>query len=167
MQDPYGIPDNMFGPVPEEFFAVLGRVVMVAAMLELQILDLLTVLEHATQDKHAGRPVGQLLEECRTRLGKSEAELCDPAMLVLNRAAVALETRNEVVHSLWPSPSLVAAYGWRPVIKKKRSQPDQPNASIATSVPELGALIERIVALVEEVAEVSARAMTTPPLSTE
>lgn len=53
-EDDYGIPNNMFGPVPDVVFATVGRVVMVASLLEVRLLDLLTELDRASQDKHAG-----------------------------------------------------------------------------------------------------------------
>ena len=50
-EDDYGIPNNMFGPVPDVFFATVGRVVMVASLLEVRLLDLLTELDRASQEQ--------------------------------------------------------------------------------------------------------------------
>jgi hypothetical protein len=86
MSDPYGIPPNMFGIVPEEFFGALGRVVMVAALLELQLLDLVTTLDQASQQTHAGKSGTELIKACRTVLDNREPSLRAVVVPVLDRA---------------------------------------------------------------------------------
>ncbi len=102
--DSYAIPPNMFGNVPEEFFGALGRVVMVTALLELRLLDLVAALDHATQEEHAGKPARELIRACRALLPGQDPSLSAEALDMLDRVDDALGMRNAVVHSLWPSP---------------------------------------------------------------
>jgi len=85
--DDFGIPDTMFGPVPEAFFAMVGRVVMVASLLDLRFLDLLTELEQAPQDKHAGRPASDLVMDCRVRLKGYDTPFTESATRALDLAS--------------------------------------------------------------------------------
>lgn len=157
MSDPYGIPPNMFGIVPEELFGALGRVVMVAALLELQLLDLVTTLDQASQETHAGQSGTQLIKACRTLVDDLEPSLRAMVVPVLDRADDELAMRNAVVHSLWPSPTATYAYGWRPVTKSKRMSPGQANVAIEVSLPELGDLIRRTVRVVEDMVMIKQR----------
>lgn len=44
MQDRFGVPDSMFGSVPEDFYDVVGRIVLVATMVEDRTLMVLVML---------------------------------------------------------------------------------------------------------------------------
>jgi hypothetical protein len=106
MGDQYGVPDNMFGHVPEEFYGMVGRVVMVAAVLEMRLWDLATTLDGFDQQKHAGKSAKQLEEVCRPLLaGQQDPVLREQGDHLLVRVREALNDRNDVVHSLWPSPA--------------------------------------------------------------
>lgn len=157
-EDAYGIPDNMFGHVPEIFFGRLGRVVMVASMLELRLLDLLTELDQAPQDKHAGTPAAGLIAACRVLLDRYDPAFAESATGTLEKAQQALNDRNAVVHSLWPDPDTDSAYGWRPVRKNRRDSPDQPYASITLNGWQLRDLIASTAALVHHVDRLRERA---------
>jgi hypothetical protein len=64
--DAFGIPERMFGQVPEGFFGLMGRVAMVAAVLEDRLVTLLTQLTGSHQGKYAGWMSGQSLPELET-----------------------------------------------------------------------------------------------------
>lgn len=70
--DRFGIPARMFGPVPEEFYGLIGRVTMVAALLEDRLVVLLTEMTSSPQTKYAGTMAGQSIKlldkELHTRL---------------------------------------------------------------------------------------------------
>lgn len=155
--DSYAIPPNMFGNIPEEFFGALGRVVMVTALLELRLLDLVTALDHTMQEEHAGEPGRELIRACRTLLPDQDPSLSAEALDMLDRVHDALGMRNAVVHSLWPSPSTAAAFGWRPVTKSKRAAAGQPFVDINVSLTELQNLVRRMVGLIAEVMMITQR----------
>lgn len=153
MSDPYGIPDNMFGQVPEEFFGMLGRIVMVTSFLELRVLDLLTELEQVPQEVHAGKLGAQLLDRCRQRLSDYDPAFAETAGAVLDRVREALHQRNAIVHSIWPGPSADSAYGWRPLRRGQRKEqpPWQPYTSTEVTGAQLSNIIAASAALVGDV----------------
>ena len=145
------IPKNMFGLVPESFYAAIGRVVMTAALLELRLLDLLTELDQATQDHHAGQPAGDLVRRCHAGRDRYDAQFAEQLTDALTRVTDVLDRRNAVVHSVWPSPRPDAAYGWRPVRKGQRPvAPQQPYVGVQIDLEGLHALVATQVALVGE-----------------
>ena len=150
MSDPYGIPDSMFGQVPEEFFGLLGRIVMVTSFLELRLLDLLTELDQVPQDVHAGKSGAVLIKGCRRKLSDYEPVFAEDARAVLDRVGEVLQQRNAVVHSIWPSSDPGGAYGWRPRLAGQREErtPWQPYGSIEVTGTELGGIITASVGLV-------------------
>ncbi len=157
VSDAYGIPDNMFGKVPEEFFGMLGRIVMVASFVELRVLDLLTELEQVPQDVHAGKPGAQLIEGCWRRLGDYDPAFAEAACAVLKRVRGVLHQRNAVVHSIWPEPGVDGAYGWRPV-RGGREPSWQPYKSTEVTVAGLRKIIASSVALVDDLDRLRASA---------
>ena len=157
VSDAYGIPDNMFGEVPEEFFAMIGRIVMVTSFLELRVLDLLTELEQTPQDVHAGKSGTDLIKGCRRRLGDYDPAFAAAAGAVLDRVRVALDQRNAVVHSIWPAPGVDSAYGWRPV-RGGREPSWQPNKSTEVTGPGLRDIIASSAAIVDDLDQLRADA---------
>lgn len=152
VSDTCGIPDNMFGPVPEQFFGLLGRIVMVTSLLELRVLDLLTELEQIPQQVHAGRPGAELIKACRRRLGDYDPAFAEAAAAVLDRVRDALHRRNAVVHSIWPAPRAESAYGWRPLPKGQRQRASSwlPYQSLEVSAAQLRELVAGCVAMVDD-----------------
>src|SRR5438105_15651890 len=59
--DRFGVPPNLMGRHPEEFFSILGRIVALAAILENKILVFYQYLVGRRQDEHTGLFVGQLI----------------------------------------------------------------------------------------------------------
>ena len=101
---------------------MLGRVVMVAALLEDRLLTLLTVLAMVPQGEYAGVSFTRLSKETRKALRVRPKDYANQVSDVLDRLAVRFEQRNELVHSLWPSPTLERAWGHRAVTLNKRTR---------------------------------------------
>ncbi|RYU15551.1 hypothetical protein [Nocardioides iriomotensis] len=113
MTDQYGVPESMFGPVPEEFYGLVGRVVMVSTLVEDRTLMLLWALDDQPQPTHAGKPFWQLRQLIEQRLDDVASDLRAEIAAVMSRVSEAMDRRNGLVHSLWPNPSLEEAQGWR------------------------------------------------------
>lgn len=110
----WGIPERFFGPVAEDFYAVVGRVTMMAALVDDMVLRLTWALTYDAQLVHAGRPISQLDGICRKTVARCSDELRVDVLAVLDQAKATRELRNAVVHSMWPNPTLDSAFGWRP-----------------------------------------------------
>lgn len=74
----------MFGAVDEDFYGLVGRVALVATLLEDRLHVLFCVLAQAPQDSRAGEPGTRLVTECRERLGRFPAERRDEAAAFRN-----------------------------------------------------------------------------------
>ncbi|MDQ0030162.1 hypothetical protein [Arthrobacter bambusae] len=116
MTDPYGIPDNMFRYELGEFPALVGRVVMVAAVVEMKLEHLVMSLSGQPQEAHAGKGAGSSVKLCRRLLRARRSSFPDESTVfaervepLLNDVESALYLRNDVVHSSWPVPGK----GWR------------------------------------------------------
>jgi len=139
--DRFGVPARFFGAADEDFYAVLGRVVMVAALLEDRLLTLLTVLAKVPQGEYAGVSFTRLSKETRKALRVRPTDYANQVIDVLDRLAVRFEQRNELVHSLWPSPTLERAWGHRAVTLNKRTRPGDFEVTVETNGAELTALL--------------------------
>lgn len=117
MPDRFGVPDQMFGDVPEDFYGLIGRIALVATLLEDRVLGLLWALDKDPQATHAGLAAARLAPMIRERC-KRHAEALGGALVAdtdsaLARALDVLEVRHALVHSLWPQPTMQKAQGWR------------------------------------------------------
>jgi hypothetical protein len=149
VSDRYGIPDNYVGQVEDDFFGIVGRIVMLASLVELKLFDLLCTLDFKPQDQHAGKPAGEMIKQCRDQLEAHEAALRDTAVALLDRVAAALEQRNSVVHSAWPNPTLDRAFGWRPGRPRRQSDDGRWTVEIETDELKLTEVIAELVLLVD------------------
>lgn len=122
--DAYGIPLNIMGSHPEEFFSMLGRIVSLAATLENKILSFFQYLIGRSQTDHSELSVSQHiarslkeLERLKElgRLPRDEVELAEQWLL---EARAITKRRNDYVHSLWPAQGDGRLFGWR-VLKRK------------------------------------------------
>lgn len=123
----YGIPPNMFGHVGD-FYEIVGRVTMCAALLENRLAELVRTLDGqmtTPQDKHDGNHSNVLLPLVTKAIdGRTDRAAVDCREFV-KRAESAFEARNHIVHNLWPSPAREKAFrlagsttpeeGWRRV----------------------------------------------------
>lgn len=139
--DAFGVPARFFGDADEDFYAVLGRVVMVAALLEDRLLTLLTVLTNAPQGQYAGLGFSALSKQARRALRVRPAAYAEQVGRALDRLEVRFTQRNELVHSLWPSPTLERAWGHRAVSINKRTRPEDFEATVETNGAELAGML--------------------------
>lgn len=141
VQDLFGVPESMFGRVPEDFYCVAGRIVMVATLVEDRTLMVLWSLDDATQDTHAGKSASAVRQEVKQRIVSLAPILGSDLVSQLNRILEDLEhasrRRNALVHSLWPNPSEELAQGWRSIRGPKGSEPPSEIAWTLTSLDEL------------------------------
>ncbi len=150
--DTYGVPDGLFGHVPEDFYALVGRIVLVASLVENHLLELVWALDQRqSQNFHAGKQGSELMKIARREL-RSWPSLAADGNDLLNRVFDDLGHRHALVHSMWPNPRHEQAFGWRPVLLK-RSEGSNWIITVQTSVPELRALVMRLVALVDELSQ--------------
>lgn len=146
----------MCGDVPEDFYAVVGRIVMVSAVLELKLLNLAQGLDRKNpQSAYAGKPAGRLITSTRKLLDTPGMEnFRDDGNALLSRVAAVLEDRNAVVHNAWPNPTLKDASGWRPVMpRSKRTSSGDDNLHLDVDEAWWHDLILRLVQLVEDLAQ--------------
>ena len=117
MVDRFGIPDLMFGDVPDDFYGLVGRIALVATLLEDRVLGLLWALDDEPQATHAGLSTSQLIPKIRERTERHAKalgdDLVDDIESTLVAAAEVLDQRHALIHSLWPQPTLEKAQGWR------------------------------------------------------
>lgn len=157
MHDMYGIPDQFFGPVPGQFYAVVGRVTMLGALLEQRVLELLWAVDEGPQGLHAGKPVAQLLNLIEERLSAQSDDLLERAHETIARVKSALEDRNAIVHRLWPEPTLRIAFRWRPrTLKRRGVAADWMQGQFVTRKDLRGA-ISHLVAVNSEVSSLAQR----------
>jgi hypothetical protein len=145
MADRYGIPETMFGPVDDEFYGLMGRIVMAATLVEDRMLMLLWSVDDQPQPTHAGKPFRQLTNLIEARLGDLSGSLKVDIEGVVARACDAMNRRNALVHSLWPNPTLEQAQGWRsrrlPKGMDGHSEVVWTPTSAATMVSDLAELV--------------------------
>jgi hypothetical protein len=117
MSDRFGVPENMFGPVPDDFYCLVGRVALVSTLLEDKVMTMLYSLDTKPHPTYAGLPASQVAAEIRKRL-KHRAELLGEALAdeideALTASTTVLDERHALIHSLWPNPTMEKAQGWR------------------------------------------------------
>jgi hypothetical protein len=155
--DPHGVPSNMFGPVPEEFYGLVGRVTMIWPVVESRVHWLHDALTHSTQDVAAGWSFDQLYKRCLKSLGHLPDDLQAATREALELTREVAHRRNEIVHSSFPGPRLDEARGHRPVPPKLRTSPNQPAVWITTSRDDLRQLVADGVAAMGALEKVCAR----------
>jgi hypothetical protein len=123
--DQWGVHVNMFGPVPEDFWGLIGRITAVSALVEQRLHDLYCTLARVAQDVHAGAPGTFLIRELRGHVQAVPLDQHDQVQAFLTDAEAALVQRHEIVHSLWPHSGSPTVRGWRGVPLRKRRDPEQ------------------------------------------
>lgn len=106
-----------------------------------------------------------LIKGCRSRLAGFEGDFAIECAAVLDSAERTLASRHALVHSLWPSPRLEEAYGWRPV--RARADSSDLHASITVTVGDLKALVGVAVAIVGQLDQLCAAARSCSPTSAD
>ena len=122
--DDYRIPDGVFGDVPEALPKLIGKVVMLAALLETKIEALASAVDNRPQSYFGGRGPAANSETIVDRLRKyqetpDEADLSARILVLLDDARAALEERNFIVHGVWPSTERDSWWAWKPIRQKR------------------------------------------------
>jgi hypothetical protein len=121
--DPYGIPYNVLGPLDPELPALIGRIVMLAALLEARVSSLRSGLAQRPEAEFAGLQIGANLSECRKQAVALEERLGELGPLLgqlLDRLEDASRLRNELVHRVWAKAGLMEWAGWKPLPARQR-----------------------------------------------
>jgi len=128
--DRFGIPVNTSGPVPEDFYALIGRITVLAALLEdrLHLCVCRWTLRPDPQPEEylAGESATRLIRELRSVIQGFPDDLQPAATDLLDRCDEAARRRNAVVHSLWPHDGQADVRGWRTVRHANRQDPENP-----------------------------------------
>ncbi len=135
--DRYGVPMGFFGPVPQDFYGLVGALTMTSAVVEDRLCNLLTIVAVAPQDRFAGWSASQVITELQKKLDTRPKSFADDVRHLLARLQIAFEFRHEIVHSLWPKPTLGRAFGHRGVTAKKRHTQSDFSATIVTNEAEI------------------------------
>jgi hypothetical protein len=134
--DSFGVPDRLLGPHTDEFYACVGRVVTLSALLE-ERLRVLVRQQVSVTDAPAKLGRMQVSTMIRTGLAQLDAFIDEPSRSLAGkffaRAIWVMEERNHVVHNLWPAQDEGPHLGWRSArggsddIVITRSQSDMSN----------------------------------------
>lgn len=120
--DSFGVPSNLTGNHPEEFFSMLGRIVALSALLENRVLVFYQYLVGRRQDEHTELGVGTLIANALGEIQRlpepADRQLAEQFLM---EAKAITGRRNDYVHNLWPAQSDGRLFGWR-VPQKKNAQ---------------------------------------------
>jgi hypothetical protein len=123
-ENDFEIPQGLFGFVPEALPRLIGKVVMLAALLETKIEALASQLDNHPQAFFGGRGPGANSEIIRARLPLYQSTPDEVALSLriesfLVDANNALELRNFIVHGVWPSTNRRGWWAWKPIRQKR------------------------------------------------
>jgi hypothetical protein len=142
--DDFGVPLNIMGRHPEEFFSIMGRIVTLSATLERQVLIFYQHLVGRDQSLYTDWPVAKLIRQARKELKRLPAPDADLARQWLREADGIREARNNYVHNLWPAQGDGRLFGWR--VSSRGSK-----ASITTekTMDDMRADLDRLIELLK------------------
>lgn len=140
--DDFGVPLNIMGRHPEEFFSMIGRIVTLSATLEHQVLVFYQYLVGRDQTAYTDWSVSKLIRQARRELKRLPAPDADLARQWLREADEIRKVRNDYVHNLWPAQGGGRLFGW---CTSSRSE----KASITTekTVDDMRADLDRVIEL--------------------
>jgi hypothetical protein len=144
--DEFGVPSNILGPHPEEFFSLLGRIVALAAALESNVRAFCECLGGLSQGALANASVKRVIAHGRKnfeRLAAPDARTA--AQDFLSRAEASILKRHIYVHSLWPAQGGGRLFGWKQPRRKNATGTD----TISTTLTEMREDVLRFVELCE------------------
>ena len=162
--DPYGIPESIFGTLDPELPALIGRIVILSALIESKVDSLASSLSREFQDVTAGRPFAVNLNACRTSLEQlakdpTREKYIDTTATTLTEVAVALRARHEVAHRVWPHAGSAGWGGWKPTPKARREAESERWTDWRNFTrDELLGDVVRLVRLVDEIGDALAGA---------
>ena len=166
----------MFESIDDEFAGALARVVMLGALIESWVDLLVASLDHNPQSHYAGSAVNQQLKTIRTIIAKGvparptlSASEREHILKLQQRVEAVMWQRNDVLHSVWPRPSLSNGQGWRHLPRTQREAEHIWTKGRQATEGDLLGLIAEMVAIVREVQrttqEVEAHPRAQVPLS--
>lgn len=122
--DAYGIPEGMFGQIDPELPALIGRVVMVAALHESKVAGLAANLGWEVPTVYDRATAQANIDHCIDRLGQYDSSdlavaWATNAVGVVKDAERALRRRHSIVHRVWPHATGEQYGGW-----KQKPEPD-------------------------------------------
>ena len=130
----------------EDFFAMLGRIIALAAILEYKILVFYQYLVGRRQDMFTELTVSNLIARAQNDLHRLKApEDHRLAQEFLSEAKAVTQKRNAYVHNLWPAQSDGRTFGWRMPPKKNAKEPVITRGTL----DEMRDDLERLVGLLE------------------
>lgn len=122
--DAYGVPENLFGPLDPNLPALLGRIVMLAALAESKVDALASSLSMQLQSSTAGRPFIDNLRTCKKHLSDvndpTRKELATTTLTLLDDVEIAMRMRNTLVHRVWPIAGENRWGGWKAIPQSRR-----------------------------------------------
>jgi len=136
--DRYGVPANLLGSIPEEYFALLGRIVAVAGVVEIQIAHLHAALSDEPQARSFGLSSGRALQELRALLKGDSPIPARPTLDVATRKGLrqleerlrkAMYRRNEYLHGPWTESFDGRVFTWRPLPADQSQEQDSPGVN--------------------------------------
>lgn len=151
-EDDFGVPLNMLGHHDEQFYSAVGRIAALAALLEDRCLQLLRSIEDLEPpDSSTGLTPSTKNSGARSvlkKLAAYDARLVGSARLdglasFCEDAGIAVDTRNTVIHSLWPAQGGGRLFGHRVKIGTDRT--DSETICVDLSMSKLQELITELV----------------------
>lgn len=147
--DDFGVPIHFFGRHREEFYGAIGRIALLAALVDYQALTIYQTMLNLPQTTDTQLPARKLVDKARKAL--------EPIREDENRKSLSqyfgdidevIRERNSYIHSLWPAQPGEELYGWRPT-RDKNAPANKPNDFIQTNLGELEDFILRLVEIVQ------------------
>jgi hypothetical protein len=151
--DEFGVPVNMFGPVPKTHYEAVGRVSMVASLLDTKMLHLLWALDDNTQDAFSDRYGNELEALVRAAASSVSNRLRKEVGRMLAEAQRLRGKRNGVIHSVWPNPADEQAFAWRPSAPAAHGL--SPTKTFVTNHEEFMILIKDMIKMIDELARLT------------
>lgn len=148
--DSFGVPGNMFGPITDEMFGAIGRVVAITSLVEMNAVDLITMIDRGKQTATAGKALSAVINE--RKQAKRPALPTDVTRL-LSEVKEAQDERHAVAHGLWTISLDGSTFLWRPVVDSKRTAPHNPTIGETVTIEEMLALIQRLIDLSKRLKE--------------
>lgn len=139
--DVWGVPDRMFGPMPETFYGAVGRVVMLNALLEDRLRGLLQTITFAPQTAYAKDSPGRFIPKLRQHVVKLP-DVWAGLDAYLDGVDAALDRRNDLVHSLWQHDGADSYFGHRLDRSPKRATTTRTLVDLREEIGGLVRLID-------------------------
>ena len=142
--DAFGVPLNIAGRHPEDFYSMLGRIVSLAATLENKTLGFYQDLVGGTQDDFIELSISALINNSLKELPRlADADAQFASQWLADARAISAR-RNDYVHSLWPAQGNGELFGWR-----RRRMKDGTTKIVNLTMDDMYADLQRLVALLE------------------